>query len=121
MIGQIQNQDLAALAAMTGFDPRTDLTELMCASNGAPGAHTGLAIASGKFDVNKITALSATKKSVTETYNGVIIIETPEKTDGIAFLNPSLLVAGDVANVKAAIDREKSPTSPLPTPLSRTW
>jgi hypothetical protein len=121
VISQIQNQDLAELAALTGFDPRKDLTELMCASNATPAAHTlggGLAIASGNFDVNKITALAANAKATTETYNGVTIIESVQGTNGngIAFLNSSLLVAGDIASVKGAIDRQSSPTK-LPDAL----
>ena len=117
VIGQLQNADLAELAALTGFDPRQDLTELVCATNAtAPGSKTGLALASGNFDVAKITALATEHKAVMVTYNGTTIIENPGQTDGVAFLTPAILVAGDVASVQGAIDRQKTP-QPIPSPL----
>lgn len=115
VMGQIQNADLAELAALTGFDPRQDLTEMVCASNASTaGTKVGLAIASGNFDVAKITAFATANKAVLETYNGVTIIESPTQTDGVAFLSPVIMVAGDVGSVKGAIDRQKAPQS-LPT------
>src|ERR1035438_8943302 len=99
VMSQIQSADLAELAALTGFDPRQDLTEMVCASNAATaGTKMGLAIASGSFDVAKITAFATENKAVLESYNGVTIIESPAQTDGVAFLSPVIMVAGDVAN-----------------------
>src|ERR1019366_5521324 len=44
-------------------------------------------------------------------------LEDPKNTHGVAFLSSSLVVAGDLANVKAAIDRQKSP-APIPDALT---
>ena len=102
------------LATLTGFDPRKDVTELLVASNGA--AKTGLALATGTFDVVAITAAATAHGGSTETYNGVTILEDPKQTHGIAFLNSAVVAAGDLADVKAAIDRQ-SAASTLPAAL----
>jgi predicted XRE-type DNA-binding protein len=54
--------------------------------------------------------------TVSETYNGVNLLEDPQKAGAVAFLTSSLAVAGDLANVKAAIDRQSSPST-LPLSL----
>ena len=116
LLSQIQSQSgLDQLATLTGFDPRQDINELLAASDAAAsGQQGGLALATGTFNVATITAfVAAQNKAVTETYGGVTILEDPKQTHGIAFLSGSLAVAGDVADVKAAIDRQTTPT-PLP-------
>jgi len=112
VLAQIQAQaaDLDKMAALTGFDPRQDLNELLAATNATGSKHTGLALASGTFNVTAITAFATLQKAATETYNGVTIVEDPQQTHGIAFLSGTLAVAGDVADVKAAIDRQSSPS-----------
>src|ERR1019366_7580016 len=86
VLGQIapQDQGLQQLATLLNFDPRRDVSELLVASTAA--------------------ALLAGAKS--ENYNGINILEDPKQTNGAAFLDATLVVAGDVANVKAAIDRQ---------------
>src|SRR5690242_3370229 len=57
VLGQIQAQaaqHLQQVSALTGFDPTRDLHEILIASNGVPGGHTGLVLARGNFDANKI-------------------------------------------------------------------
>jgi hypothetical protein len=111
---QTHETELQQLAALTGFDPRRDVRELLVASDGTPDSKTGLAVAKGTFDVGKISALAATHGVVTELYNGVTILEDPKtQTHGIAFLDGSTVAAGDIASVKGAIDRQNSP-QPLP-------
>ena len=100
-----QAQQLQQIAALTGFDPRQDLHEMLFASAGAPGNKTGLALALGAFDTVKIAAAAQSAGEVVETYGGVAIVEDPKNQNGFAFLDSTLVVAGDLANVKAAIDR----------------
>jgi hypothetical protein len=114
VLGQLQNAGVDQVTTLTGFDPSKDLNELLCASNGTQ--NTGLALATGIFDPTKIAAIAAQGGSVTETYQGVTILEDPKKLQGVAFLNAGLMVAGDIADVKAAIARQSAPTT-LPTPL----
>jgi len=111
VLNQIQssNTEMQQLIALTGFDPTRDVTETLVASTGAP--QTGLALATGNFDTAKITAAASLKGAVSELYNGVTILEDPKQTHGVAFLGSSIAVAGDVASVKGAIDRQKGGTS----------
>jgi hypothetical protein len=117
VLQQIQNQDSAGLQkliAATGFDPTQDVTETLAASNGT--AKTGLLLALGTFDAAKFAAAATQDKAVLETYDNVTIIEGPNKEFGLAFPNSSIAVAGDLADVKAALDRLSSP-SVLPATL----
>ena len=111
---QTQNAQMQQLVTLTGFDPRKDVRELLVASSGGPQSKVGLALARGTFDVSKLTAAATLAGVVTETYNGVTILEEPKQEQaGIAFLDATTVVAGDVASVKGAIDRQKL-AQPLP-------
>ena len=114
---QAQDPKLQQLATLTGFDPRRDVSELLLASTSAAGNKTGLALAHGVFDPAKIAAAAQSAGAGVETYGGLSIIEDPQHQNGFAFLDSTLVVAGDVANVKAAIDRRNGgPT--IPTTLA---
>ena len=105
---QSQAQQLQQLATQTGFDPRQDVHELLLASTSASGNKTGLALALGAFDLGKIAAAAQAAGAGAETYGGFSIIEDPQHQNGFAFLDSTLVVAGDLANVKAAIDRSRA-------------
>jgi hypothetical protein len=113
---QSNNTGLQQLIALTGFDPTRDVHELLAATDATPGSKTptGLALARGNFDTATITALATSKGAATEVHSGVTIIEDPKKMAGIAFINSTLVMAGDIASVKAAIDRPSSGLA-LPT------
>lgn len=118
---QSNDQDMQKLIALTNFDPTRDVHEVLAATNGTP--NTGLMLALGNFDAGKITAAAVAGGGSTETYGSATIIEDPKKTHGVAFLNPTLAVAGDLASVKSAIDRQSAP-APLPAALItqiNTW
>src|ERR1017187_5854499 len=119
-LNQLQTQDaqMQQLVAMTGFDPRRDVRELLVASDGTPGSKTGLALAKGTFDVAKITAAAALAGVATEVYSGFTILKDPKKQEaGIAFLDATTVAAGDIANVKGASDRLKT-SQPLPAAVA---
>jgi hypothetical protein len=129
VLGQMQTQDnhLKELTALTGFDPTRDVHELLVATSGtaAPGQQSGLAAARGNFDAGKIAALVQLHgdSATTEAYKGVTIYEDAKQAGGFAILNPTIAIAGDVANVKAAIDRQSNAT-PLPAAIAvqvNTW
>jgi hypothetical protein len=117
VVGQIQSQDpnLQQLVSQTGFDPTQDLDELLMASAG-PHSHTGLTLARGTFDTAKIEAAAQSTGATSEVYNGVTIFEDPKHAHGFAFLSATIAIAGDVASVKGAIDRQTTP-APLPAAL----
>lgn len=112
---QSNNTALEQLIALTGFDPTRDVHEILAATN-SPGSSgkTGLVLARGNFQPATITAAATGKGAVTELYGGVTIIEDPKKAAGIAFPDPTIVMAGDLASVKAAIDRPASGQA-LPT------
>ena len=121
LLGQMQsnNSDLQDLIKMTGFDPTRDVDEVLVATpSTANGKTSGLILARGTFDPTLAT-LAATKGAVTDVYNGVTIIETPDKEAGIAFISTSRVAAGDIASVKAAIDRQGSKPSLSSTVLGQ--
>ena len=108
---QTNNSDLQQLIAMTGFDPTRDVDEVLVATpSTANGTKSGLVLARGTFDP-AMAKLAQTKGAATEIYNGVTIVEAPDKEAGIAFLSTSRVAAGDIASVKAAIDRNGSSVS----------
>src|SRR5271157_2017402 len=81
LLTQIQsnNTDLQELIKMTGFDPTRDVDEVLVATpSTVNGKTSGLVLARGTFDPTLAT-LAATKGAGTEVYNGVTIIETPDK------------------------------------------
>ena len=108
-----KDQEFQKMAVLTGFDPRQDLIELLAASTGATGTHTGLALATGTFNTTAILTAAKTAGATVEEYNGATIIEDPQAKipSGIAFLGSTIAVAGDLADVKAAIDRQASKTT----------
>ena len=114
VLGQIQAQGaqhLQQLTALTGFDPTLDLHELLIASNGKPGSKSGLVLARGNFDSEKILAAAQTGGGTTLVYKGVTLLIDPKQMHAVAFLDHMLAVAGDVASVESAIDRQTAPTS----------
>ena len=115
VLAQVEPQQLAQIAALTGFNPANDVNELLVASNGAQ-QHNGLVLVLGSFNVTVITKAIAQLKPGTETYRGITIFEDPQKQTGLAFLGDSVAAVGDPANVKAAIDRVSAP-SVLPASL----
>jgi hypothetical protein len=108
-----KDQEFQKMAVLTGFDPRQDLIELLAASTGAAGGHSGLALATGTFNTSAIMNAATAAGAITETYHGATIIEDPKakEASGIAFLGSTIAVAGDLADVKAAIDRQSAPST----------
>ncbi len=100
--------DFAKFVNMSGFDPRRDLQEILMAT---PAGHdAGLVALRGTFDAAKIAALATSDgtHSVTR-YGGVdLIVPTSAEAQGaIAILDTNTAVMGNVAVVKAAVDRRK--------------
>jgi hypothetical protein len=116
VLSQASNDAFQEFITLTGFDPRQDLTEVLCATGATNGAKSGLALATGIFNPTKIAALATQEKSVSEIYQGVTIYEDPKQQNGVAFLNTGLMAAGNIADVKAAIGRQTAPTT-LPSAL----
>ena len=113
VLSEILSQDphLEQISAETGFDPKRDVHELLLASAGAP--QTGLVLARGAFDAQRIQSAGLAGGGVMESYKSLNILEDPKRTHAVAFLDATLAVAGDLASVKRAIDRHQSPAATL--------
>jgi len=92
---------LTAQTPLAGFDPLKDLDEVLIVSTGEGDPPPVLMVLWGRFDVDRFAA-GATA------YHGVPILEDARKSGGIAILDPSTAIAGDVPLVRAAIDRRGS-------------
>lgn len=92
--------ELDKLKAATGFDPRTDLTEMVA---GSTGTGTGLVAGHGSFQPAQLASLASHTGSVTENYRGITLIGAG--AERLAFLDGTTVVIGDAASTKAAVDR----------------
>src|SRR4051812_24965710 len=109
---QAQQAKIQELTMLTGFDPTRDVHEILVATSGSATDKAGLFLARGSFDPARISALVLLKGgSTSEVYKGITILEDEKQINGVAFLNTTIVAAGDVANVKAAIDRLSVATS----------
>lgn len=110
---------LEQFTSETGFDPRQDVSELVIASNAKPhtaGTHWVIA-AHGTFNTVKITAAAQANGGTPTTYQGVKLITQSAKgqqqvTTAFGFLDANTALGGDLASVKAAIDRKQAGGSP---------
>ena len=105
--------------AQTGFDPRKDVSEIILASNAESSTTQGhgLVLLKGVFNVSKMTAAAQTNGGTVTPFDGVDILTYPaggkqQIARGIAFLDPSTAVLGDVASVETAIQQRKTNAPP---------
>ncbi len=101
-------EGIGSLAGVTGFDPRTDVREVLMASAGG-GSHTGLILLHGVFNAAKIFDLARTAGDVTTVYNGVEMMSGTGGTGAVAFLDGTIAIAGDPDSVRGALDRRNAP------------
>ena len=112
----------------TGIDIEHDIEAVTSAVVGGnqvgPHGMGGLIVLRGRFDTGRLEALAREKGGDAEVYNGARIITMPERqpaegetdTDArhgnfhgaAAFTEAGVILVGDVAQVKAAIDRKVS-------------
>ena len=110
---QANEQGLQQLDALTGFDPRRDLREILVASAAPPGAHVpSLALMRGRFDVARIAAAAAQKGVTVTVYNGATLIGA-RGGNAMAFADSTLAMAGPADEVRAALDRRSATRAPL--------
>jgi hypothetical protein len=99
-----EDGDLQQFIALTGFDPRRDISEIVGAGRG--DGKQGLVCVRGRFDIPKILAALPRESAATAQYRGVTFVSGKgAKSAGVAFLNGSLAVAGQGELVRAAVDR----------------
>jgi hypothetical protein len=121
---QIEDAGFKKFIAQTGFDPRRDVTEILMASNWEQSTPQSrwLVAARGTFNLPQITTAAKANGGVITDFQGVGILTysqeaktqepKPDIESGIAFFDSSSAVMGDLASVKAAIQRKQSAASP---------
>jgi hypothetical protein len=115
----VNDTKLEEFTAETGFDPRQDVTEIVVASNWKANSpdNRWIVSAHGTFNIAKITSVAVANGGTVVPYQGVNVVTTPaasaaQLATGIAFLNPSTALVGDLTSVQAAIGRMQSNTGP---------
>jgi hypothetical protein len=111
-----RNQQFKQASTDFGVDPRS-VREFLVASDSAPKYDTGIALARGSFHPAAVIAKAVDHGAATEIYKSFTIITDAKSSVGLAFLNSNILITGDMAGVKAAIDRAPAPWL-MPVPLS---
>jgi hypothetical protein len=107
------------LTAKTGFDPRTDLQEVLIGIAG-PSPEQSLVLARGTFNTQVIFAAAEAAGATVESYNGVPILTGQENsaTHAFAFLGTSIAIAGDLGTVQAAVDRRTATATAIDPALA---
>ena len=91
--------------AVTGFDPRRDLREVIVASSDVQHQKNGLIIGRGQFNAAQIGALVLLQGGTKESYGGVDVYSASVRHgQAFAFPEPGVALLGDAVSVKAAID-----------------
>ncbi len=104
------DQNMQKLLESAGFDPRRDLREILVSMSWFSEGVAGIFLARGTFDVPKILEAAQASGATVETYKEVSIIQK-SKGDALALPDSTLAIAGDIASVRAAIDRISAPTA----------
>src|SRR5262249_21167145 len=95
--------ELSAGSPFAGINPLKDIDELIFATTGGDDKAPALAIVRGRFDAALLTAGA-------KEYRGIPIMDDPKQPSGTtALIDASTLIAGDAAQVRAAIDRREQP------------
>ena len=106
---QTGSPELRQLVEQTGFNPARDLKELLVATSGEGQKPPALFLVRGSFDAAKFSALLAGAQGTRENFEGIEIVTNPsQKGSGIALPDNTLLIGGDLAEVRAAIHRRAS-------------
>jgi len=102
--------------AELGFNPLQDISEILAASSADPANPGAIVLASGNFPVDKIkSALAGQTNPQVQNYNGATLLIESGKDNkinhAVAFLGTNIAIAGDLASVKAAVDRQTNPSA----------
>jgi hypothetical protein len=117
VLSQIQlGANFDKLAAAIGFDPRRDLQEIIAAAADVQAPNqgsqqSGLVLGRGAFQPGKISAVASLAGGTVTMYKNFEILGNAGgggKNSGVVFLDNSTVATGDIASLKAVIDRRIS-------------
>lgn len=106
------DQDFDKFIALTGFDPRRDLQQILFVGLGRQtGSDSRFAVlARGSFDPARLTGAAQAKGAVLTHYHGmpVLVQNSGKRAVGIAFPQADIVVVGDLETVHRVIAPEGS-------------
>ena len=106
---EIHDKELSEFITATGFDPRRDLSEILVATMSAQKHGDTIVIGRGFFDESKLSEFAAASGGTVSSYKGVKLLTGKGTNPGaLAFLGGSLVVLGNEAAVREAIDRRQA-------------
>lgn len=100
----------------TGIDIETDIDRVVACMMPQEGHKSGFVVLRGRFDQVRLEALAREHNAIIEGYKGLRMVRMPEGettaeaeqrqhvTPALVFVEPGLLMAGDVTALRAAID-----------------
>jgi hypothetical protein len=98
---RLQAKALLAMTPWAGFDPFSDVDELVLATTGTGQNPPALIVITGRFSAAKLGSKG-------HTYRNVYVTDDPKSKNSTAILDESTLLTGDWPLVKGAIDRYSS-------------
>ena len=121
-----QDEAYDGFVKASGFDPRTNLEEIVVATSATGDRDHKLIVARGTFVPARIVELARSAGAAVDPYQGIDVISSAAAAaapQGIplafAFLSNSIALAGDPASVRAAIDRRSAGGGPNPKLATR--
>ncbi len=116
MLSQMDaDSGLDKFAALTGFDPRHDLSQVLIATNGKQGPlGSAVIFGRGSFQPNKLSAAATLSGATRTTYSGIDLLTSKDANQTmqtLAFLSPTMVLIGDTASVRSVIDRYRTGTA----------
>ena len=107
--------------AQTGIDIETDIDHVVaCMVPGGESKNSGFVVLRGRFDTVKLEALAREHNAVVEDYKGIRVVRLPERENdaeqqahrhgrpALAFAAPGVIIVGEEAALKQAIDTHAS-------------
>ncbi|MGD0200239.1 MAG: hypothetical protein ABSD27_05750 [Bryobacteraceae bacterium] len=120
LLAQVESDaNLKPALAMIGFNPLRDIDEILLAATVTNKKPHGIALIRCRIDPQLLRSHLATSGAQPETYRGVEILTRPDANPmSLAWLDKTLLIAGDSERVRAAI-RDGASASPPAALASR--
>lgn len=101
----------------SGFDPRRDIQEVVFGVSSKQ--HAQIVALRGSFDMAKIAALVKREGATMTKSQGYDVITSPDNHATVVFIEPTVVLMGPPANVKAALERRQSGMTVDPATLDR--
>jgi hypothetical protein len=114
LLSQSAKADLSHFIASTGFDPRTNLQQVVFGSAGDANNSQRVLLVKGIFSPAKVLAFATKRGAPSSAYHGVSVVEfpafqgkngKPHSSRWLAFLSPTRAAFGTPEFVQHAIDR----------------